>query len=209
MSMFSKTRPPEPAADLPEGYDDPESPLHIPELWRELYAATPRPSRADIDARMDVYAWEQAAREAKARYEGTDRDGRPTYNYPRGEAYRSELRTRADAIKEADYDQLHARTVHQLRMESAAIAKQKHDRSAENSARMIAEQTCPRCQRYDVDANGFVDTRDLMGETGPRARHPFRSCVGCYSVKRAQMLTNWSVHRLADGRTRGDAVSDD
>ena len=83
--------------------------------------------------------------------------------------------------------------------------KQKHDRRAEDRARMIAEQTCPRCQQHDMDANGVVDTRDLMGETGPRASHPYRSCVGCYSVKRAQMLRAWSDERLTDGRTRAEA----
>ena len=67
---------------------------------------------------MDVAAWEQAAQEAKARYEGTDRSGRATYDYPRGEAYRGEVAARAGAIKEADYDRLHALAVHHLRMQS-------------------------------------------------------------------------------------------
>ena len=91
---------------------------------------------------------------------------------------------------------------------AATIEKDKRDRRDEDRARMIAEHTCPKCNQYDLDANGIVKTRDLMGETGHLALHPFRSCAGCYSVKRAQMLTQWSVNRLPDGRTRGDAVSE-
>jgi hypothetical protein len=194
--------------NLPEGYDDAESPLYVPEPLREFYAATPSPASSPVSARMDEFALQQASAEGKAKYERKDERGDVKTDYPQMESYRGELRKRADAIKEADYDNLRALAVHRLRLESAAITMQAHDRRAEDRARMIADQTCPRCHQFDIAINGLVDTRDLFDEQGHRAHRPFRSCFACYSVKRAQMLTRWSVNRLPDGRTRGEAVAE-
>ena len=178
------------------------------ELRADYYAATSRPSPSAVNDRIEALARKEASLEGIERYERTDSSGRTTYTYPPTESYRAELAQRAQQIRDLDYDRLQALASHQLRIEAATIENSKRVQRDENRAHMLAEQTCPKCNQIDLDANGLVDTRDLMGETGARGRHLFRSCFGCHSVKRAQMLTQWSVNRLPGGRTRGDAVSE-
>lgn len=168
------------ASNLPTGHDDPESPMYIPEEYRDDYAAESGPvSTHDLMMAVDELARGKATAELIAEYTSRDRNGQPLDTRPLGETYRTLHSQRVETVKANQAEALFELAAHAIRRERAIAAKTNRDQRLEREHEHIVANTCPVCTECDPASNGkvtwrtFLDRHDAAG---------IRSCEACFGT---------------------------
>lgn len=219
MRLFNRNKD----AELPTGYDDPESMFFVPEPLREDYR-TAMPSEADILAGLDRAVElraqraqadaDAAAQTARDNAPGADRDP-GTSRLPNMLRHDLGVYRRVKDAGHAEGDAAigqhlalldRATEAHRAREAEATAERARQAAKCDTCGRLDVPTTAPTLTLTDPTPSGKVDgpTAALRRRSAVIRLAAGRVCVECEAVVRAEYVAALAAEVTDDGRTRAD-----